>query len=210
VVPAGHVQVESAVAAVQLGQVDQASSGSKVVHVLAFENNYKFGLVSDVDLQILFKHVDYVPALGSLAPPGPLAVRAKFNFVKEHGWLPAMTFVPWIFVPIAPSQVLRGGPLLFWAWELPARLELEMNAGVLFGEVPKAAVVPVLASALTCTIIDHLGVFVDIYATGGDVALGIGALWAFTRDLQLDAGTYVGLSGSEPAATPFLGFSLRK
>lgn len=47
-------------------------------------------------------------------------------------------------------------------------------------------------------------------ATGPDVALGTGALWAFTRDMQIDLGTYVGLHGDEPAATPFIGFSIRR
>jgi len=51
---------------------------------------------------------------------------------------------------------------------------------------------------------------VDVYATGPDVAPGTGALWAFTRDMQIDAGTYVGLPGDEPQATPFLGFSIRR
>ena len=53
-------------------------------------------------------------------------------------------------------------------------------------------------------------VFVDVYATGPDIALGTGALWAFTRDMQVDLGTYVGLHGDEPVATPFLGFSVRR
>jgi hypothetical protein len=68
----------------------------------------------------------------------------------------------------------------------------------------------VLASALTYTFVGDFGVFVDIYATGPDVALGTGALWAFTRDMQIDLGTYVGLGGDEPVATPFLGFSARR
>ena len=42
------------------------------------------------------------------------------------------------------------------------------------------------------------------------MALGTGALWAFARDMQIDVGTYVGLSGQEPAATPFVGFSVRR
>jgi hypothetical protein len=68
----------------------------------------------------------------------------------------------------------------------------------------------VLASALTYTVVGNFRVFADVYATGWDIALGTGALWAFTRDMQVDLGTYVGLSGEEPVATPFLGFSMRR
>jgi hypothetical protein len=208
VVPAGHVQVESALAAAQLGGT--GSFRDRSLHVLLFEDNYKAGVVTDVDVQLLFKHADYVPAQRAFDPPGPLALRVKLNFVHEDGWVPAATLVPWVFLPVAPSEPLRGGPLVFLGWELPARFELEANAGVLFGAAPAPTAALVLASALTYTIIGELRVFVDIYATGPDVAFGTGALWAFTRDMQVDLGTYVGLTGAEPAATPFLGFSIRR
>lgn len=204
VVPAGHTQVESALGAVQLWR------GSDGAHVLLFDDAYKFGLVTHVDVQLLFSHADYVPASRHFLAPGPLGVRVKLNVVEEDGWIPAVTLVPWVFLPVSPSEPLRGGPLVFWGWELPAHLELEVNAGVLFGQSPKPAAAPVLASALTYTVVGDFRVFIDAYATGPDIALGTGALWAFTRDMQIDAGTYVGLAGDEPAATPFVGFSIRR
>jgi hypothetical protein len=210
VVPAGHSQFESALGAVQLGGAVDARSGGKSAHVLLFENAYKFGLVSHVDLQLILQHADYVPAAAHFVAPGPLSVRAKFNVVEENGWTPAVTFVPWVFLPVDGSQTLRGGPLVFWGWELPWHFELEVNAGVLFSARPKPPAAVVLASALTYTVVGNFRVFADIYATGWDIALGTGALWAFTRDMQVDVGTYVGLSGEEPVATPFLGFSIRR
>jgi Putative MetA-pathway of phenol degradation len=210
VVPAGHAQFESAVAAVQIGGLLGAAPGERGPHVVLFEDNYKFGVVSGVELQLLFKHAEYATDQRRLVPPGPLQVRAKLNVVEEHGFVPAVTLVPWIFVPFARSQALRGGPLVFWGWELPAHLELEVNAGALFGTKPKAAAAIVLASAMTYTVVGNLRVFIDVYGTGWDVALGTGALWAFTRDMQLDLGTYLGLSGDEPKAAPFLGFSIRR
>lgn len=204
VVPAGHTQVESAVAAVQLW------GGSEGAHLLLFDDAYKFGLVTRVDLQVLFAHADYVPSARHFLAPGPLEVRLKLNVVEENGWVPAITLVPWAFFPVAPSETLRGGPLVFWGWELSSHFELEMNAGVIFGRPPKPAAAPVIASALTYTVAGDFRVFIDGYATGPDAALGTGALWAFTRDMQIDVGTYVGLTGDEPAATPFVGFSIRR
>lgn len=209
VLPAGHVQFESALGELQLGgTLDDRSDRS--AHVVLFDDNYKVGLVSDVDLQLLFTHAAYDPAEGRLLPPGPLELRAKFNIVKEQGWVPAITLVPWVFLPVAPSQALRAGPYLFWGWELGEHFELEMNAGLLFGASPKPLVAPVLASALTFKPVEPFGVFVDVYTTGPDAALGTGMLWAFTRDMQVDLGTYVGIHGDEPVATPFLGFSMRR
>jgi hypothetical protein len=210
VVPAGHTQIESALAAVQLGGKLGGPSGDRAAHVLLFEDAYKFGLVSRVDLQLIVKHAEYVPSERRLAPPGPLTARLKLSIVEERGVVPAITLVPWVFVPAAQSQVLRGGPLVFWGWELPSRLELEMNAGVFVAAKPKPPLAAVLASALTWTVAGSFRVFGDVYATGWDVALGTGALWAFTRDMQLDVGTYVGVNGDEPVATPFVGFSVRQ
>jgi hypothetical protein len=211
-VPAGHTQIESAVGSLELGRDVNARSGPRSAHVVLFDNEYTFGLISHVNLQILDRHVDYVPASGKFAPPGPIGVRLKLNFLEGGGFVPAMTFVPWVFIPVAPppAESLRAGPLLFMAWDLPLHLELEVNAGVLFSEKPKPAEAVVLASALTYTLVDNVSVFVDVYATGWDIALGTGALWAFARNMQIDLGTYVGLSGAEPAATPFLGFSVRR
>ena len=208
--PAAHTQVAPALAWVQLGGTLGAPPGERDAHVLLFDDGYKFGVVSRVDVQLLFTHADYVPATRHAGPPGPLGVRVKLNVIDERGWVPAVTIVPWAFVPVAPSETLRAGPYLFWGWELPARFELEMNAGVLFGAHPKPAAAGVLASALTYTIAGELRVFVDAYTTGPDAALGTGALWAFARDAQVDLGTYIGLHGDEPVATPFLGLSVRR
>jgi hypothetical protein len=210
VIPAGHTQFESAVAAVQVGGPLGAAPDRRSPHVVLLEDNYKFGLVSGVDLEFLFKHAEYSMDSWRLLPPGPLQVRAKFAIVEQSGGVPAVTLVPWVFLPVDRFQPFRGGLLVFWEWELPARLELEMNAGMLFGAKPKPTTAIVLASALTYTVAGNLRVFVDVYATGWDVAFGTGALWAFTRDAQIDLGTYVGVNGDEPVATPFLGFSLRR
>ncbi len=204
------MQIESAVAAVQIGGDIDAPSGDRSAHVVLFDDSYEFGLVTDFELQLFYVHAAFDPAQGKLLPPGPAGVRAKWSIVKAQGWIPDVSLVPWVFVPVAPTESLRAGPYVFWAWELSEHFELEMNAGVLFGASPKPPAAVVLASALTYTIANHFSVFVDIYTTGPDAALGTGALWAFTRDMQVDLGTYVGIHGDEPVATPFLGFSVRR
>lgn len=210
VVPAGHVQVESAVAEVQLGGQLGAPPGDRSAHLILLDDEYTVGLVSRVAVQILFTHAAYDLGQRKLLPPGPFDVRAKFNLLEQRGLVPDLSFVPWVFLPVAPSETLRAGPYVFWAWKLPANFELEMNAGILFGANPKPRAAPVFASALTNTLFDDFGVFVDVYTTGPDAALGTGMLWAFTHDMQLDLGTYVGLHGDEPVATPFVGFSIRR
>jgi hypothetical protein len=210
VVPAGHSQIESAPGTIQLGGLVGAPRGSHSAHLVLLDNIYKAGVVSDVELDVMFKHAEYVPAQQRLLPPGPLEMRAKFNLLKENGWTPAVTVVPWVFLPVATSEALRGGPLVFWGWELPTHLELEVNAGVFVSADGGPKIAPVLASALTFSAVGEFRVYAEVYATGADVALGTGALWAITGDTQVDLGTTIGLNGNEAVAAPFVGFSIRR
>jgi hypothetical protein len=204
------MQFESAPVSAALGGTLGAPPGERGPHVVFFENSYKFGLVSHVDLQLIFKHAEYSVPREKLVAPGPLNVRMKLNIVEEDGWVPALTLVPTVFLPMDPTHALRGGLIVFWGWELPLHFELEVNAGTLLSARPKPFIVPVLASALTHPVFGPLRAFVDVYATGPDVALGTGLLLAVGRDVQLDAGTYLGLHGDVSVATPFIGLSVRR
>ncbi|MFI5300615.1 MAG: transporter [Polyangiales bacterium] len=210
VVAAGHYQLELAVASAALGGKLGAPEGARSPTYLFFENNYKFGLISRVDVQAILAAGAYDSASSTWSTPGPLNLRVKLNLVEESGWIPAMTLVPTLFIPLHDSAPWRGGALVFWGWELPYDFELEMNAGVLWGQSPKPTTALVLATAVTHPIVGALKGFVDVYATGPDVALGTGLLMALGRDVQIDLGTYVGLHGDEPVATPFFGLSVRR
>ena len=209
VVAAGHVQIESAIAAVALGGELGAAPGARGARLAVLENNYKVGVVDHVDVQLLFKHAEYLPERTRFAPPGPYNLRVKLNIVSEHGPVPAVTLVPTLFVPVERARSVRGGAIVFWGWELPGDFELEMNAGALFGKAPKA-VAAVLAAAVTRPVLGKLKAFVDVYASGWDIALGTGLLIPITRDVQLDGGAYIGVHGDVAVVTPFAGVSVRR
>ncbi len=210
VVAAGHYQLEMAVASVALDGKLGAPAGARSPTWTFFEDNYKFGLISRVDVQAIAALGSFDAGSSSWSTPGPLNLRVKLSLVEESGVVPAITLVPTLFVPLHEGQPWRGGGLLFWGWELPYDFELEMNAGVLWGQAPKPSTALVLATAITHPIVGALKGFVDVYATGADVALGTGLLLPLGRDAQIDAGTYVGLHGDEPVVTPFVGLSLRR
>jgi hypothetical protein len=208
VVPAGHTQIESAIAQVQLGGTRDATDMR--THLVLLEDNYKFGLVTHVDFQLLFKHADYVFDAGKFVSPGPLEARVKINLVEGHEATPAVTIVPSVFVPMTSAQALRVGALVFLGWELPLGFELEVNTGLLAQTAFKPTALVVFAAAVTHRVVGPLSTFVDIYATGADVQLGTGFLAPIGRDAQIDLGTYVGLNGAVFLATPFIGFSIRR
>ena len=208
VVPAGHTQVESAIAAVQLGgTIDGAD---KRTHLVLLEDNYKFGVVTRVDFQLLFKHADYVFDAGKFVAPGPLEARVKINLLAGAGAKPAVTLVPSVFVPMTRTQLFRAGALVFLGWELPLGFELELNTGLLVQPAVNPKALVVFATAVTHKLAGPVSAFVDVYATGLDVQLGTGFLAPIGRDMQIDLGTYVGVNGAVFAATPFIGFSVRR
>ena len=208
VVPAGHTQVESAVAALQLGGTLDGSDTR--THLVLLEDNYKFGIVTHVDFQLLFKHADWVFDAGRFVAPGPLEARVKINVLGERGAQPAVTIVPTVFVPMTSAQLLRAGALVFLGWALPGGFDLELNTGVLVQPAVKPNVLAVFAAAVTHKFVGPVSTFIDVYATGIDVQLGTGFLAPIGRDAQIDLGTYVGLNGAVFAATPFIGFSVRR
>jgi len=208
VVPAGHTQVESAIAAVQLGGT--LDGADKRTHLVLLEDNYKFGLVTRVDVQLLFKHADYVFDANRFVAPGPLEARVKLNVLEGHGATPAVTIVPSVFVPMTSAQPFRAGALVFLGWTLPFGFELEVNTGLLVQTAVRPNALVVFATAITHEIFGPVSTFVDVYATGLDVQLGTGFLAPIGRDVQIDLGTYLGVNGAVFAATPFIGFSVRR
>jgi len=208
VVPAGHTQVESAIAALQLGGTRDGADPR--THLVLLEDNYKFGLATRVDVQLLFKHADYVFDANRFVAPGPLEARVKFNVLEGRGATPAVTLVPSVFVPMTSTQAFRAGALVFLGWELPGGFELELNTGVLAQPAVKPNALVVFAAAVTHRVAGPLSAFVDVYATGMDVQLGTGFLAPIGRDAQIDFGTYIGLNGAVFLATPFIGFSARR
>lgn len=208
VVPAGHTQVESAIAAVQLGGTLDGKDPR--THLVLLEDNYKFGIVTRVDVQILFKHADYVFDAHRFVAPGPLEARVKVNLLEGHAWTPAVTLVPGAFIPMTSAQPFRAGALVFLGWELPLGFDLEFNTGILAQPAVKPTALVVVATAVTHKIAGPVSTFIDVYATGLDVQLGTGFLAPIGRDAQIDLGTYVGVNGAVFAATPFIGFSVRR
>jgi hypothetical protein len=136
-------------------------------------------------------------------------LRTKLAFVDGHKLTPAVTLVPTIFLPMATTQELRAGALVFLGWELGG-FDLEVNVGALAQPNAPPHVLAVFATAITHRVVGPLSAFIDVYATGLDVQLGTGFLAPIGRDVQIDFGTYVGLAGAEFGATPFVGLSFRR
>ncbi|MFO0677259.1 MAG: hypothetical protein U0169_12055 [Polyangiaceae bacterium] len=209
VVPAGHTQYEIALGMVDLGGVVSGPSAGSAPRFVFFENMYKFGLVSNVDFQVIVTHAAYDTKVRRLEPQGPVTLRTKINVLREDGFVPALTFVPHLAIPMSPADGVLGGTSIFLCWDLPLGFEVEANVGA-FVEAGKPGVSPLLASAITRQVVGPLSAYFEGVVFGQERALGSGLLLRVGRDVQLDAGSYVGLAGDRARATPFLGLSFRR
>jgi hypothetical protein len=208
-VPAGHVQLESGIVAVEL-------RGHRDRRVLLFDQMYKLGVADGADVELLVVHAEATRR--GLAPnPTPLLARAKFALWREDGMIPSLTLVPIAAAPLRAVHGWTAGLLAFLAWELPARLELELNAGALGSfRGARAGTELEAALALTRNITGPLSAYVEIYgrsalAGGPSMVLGGAGLTLLVhRDIQLDTGTFLGVAGDVAPATPFVGISIRR
>ncbi len=213
VVPAGHAQFEFGLAMIELGGPVSRAPGtpgpSTKPRLVFFENMYKFGVLSNVDLQLIVAHAAYDTAKRAFDPAGPITLRAKLNVLEEDGIIPALTFVPAFSIPMSPGDVASGGTSLFVGWELPLSFDLEVNVGALV-TAGRTGVSPLLATALTHPVVGPLRAFVEGVVIGQDGSLGTGLLLNLGRDWQIDGGSYIGLAGDRAVATPYLGLSFRR
>lgn len=212
VVDPGHVQFESAV--VQLETNTLRKSGER--SLILGDNLYKVGLFNGVDLQMFY--TTYARE-GSTAGFGDtLAFRAKFQVWGTNRSTSSVALVPLVIAPLKAGGDVQGGAQAFFGSELPAEFDWEVNLGAVTDTIKgKRRALPIASTALTRDVVDDLAVFGEARETSSDGDLRVwdtyldtGLLYHITRDIQVDAGGYFGVTGNAPAMTVFTGFSVRQ
>jgi hypothetical protein len=212
VVDPGHVQFESAVVSLQQ---DTLRAHPQRALILG-DNLYKVGLFNGVDLQLF--HTVYTRESSSSSVGDTLTFRAKFQIWGTNRTQASLALVPLVVAPLKRSGHVEAGGQAFFGAELPAELDWELNAGVATEHVDDTRHVwPIFATALTRDVVEDLAVFGEVRETSTtprlrvwDTSLDTGLLYHITRDIQVDAGGYFGVSGAAPAMTLFTGFSVRQ
>lgn len=212
VVDPGHVQFESAV--VSLAADTLRSSGQR--SLILGDNLYKVGLLNGVDLQMFY--TTYAREGSTSSFGDTLAFRAKFQVWGTNRTASSLALVPLVIAPLKAAGTVEGGAQAFFGSELPAELDWELNLGGVTQTLDgKRRVLPIASTALTRDVTEDLAVFGEARETSTDGHLRVwdtyldtGLLYHITRDVQVDAGGYFGVTGSAPVMTLFTGFSIRQ
>ncbi|HXM32539.1 MAG TPA: transporter [Chthoniobacterales bacterium] len=225
-VDAGHYQIE-----MDLVSYTYDRSNHKSVKTLTIAPiNLKVGVLNNVDLQIIAEIYnvqmtrDRDPGRSTrVSGFGDLLLRCKTNFWGNDGGPTALSVMPYVKLPTSRAGLgngaIEGGIIFPFAMELPG--EWDMGAQVEVDYLQDSGSSDYhqeFASTITVShdIAGKLGGYVELFSnlsTERDAdwiaTFDFGFTYALSRDVQLDAGTNIGLTDAADDFNPFIGISLR-
>lgn len=211
-VDAGAVQLE-------MSYADYAKNGAVEVWSIA-PANLKLGVLNNVDLQLIFIPYVHENGDGTHRGFGDMQLRAKVNLWGNDGGATAFAVMPFIKLPTATGGVgnehVEGGLIFPFATDLTEQLSLGLmlETDVVYDDSGEYAGEFVTTAALGLDITGQWGLYVEgvgIASTRQDyrALLGVGATYALTDNLVLDAGINIGLAGDADDVNLFSGLTVR-
>lgn len=225
-VDAGHYQFE-----MDLLSYAYDRSDAETVKTLAIAPiNLKFGLLNNVDLQLIAESYNIqwtkdraARSSERLSGFGDLLLRCKTNLWGNDGGPSALSVMPFVKLPTNQhglgNGALEGGVIFPFAMDLPADWGLGAQVEVDWLQNANSTDYhPEFLSTITVShdIVAKLGGYVELFsnvsAEGGAkwiATFDFGFTYAVTRDIQLDAGINIGLTPAADDLNPFIGLSMR-
>ncbi len=223
-VDAGRFQIETDLVAYTHDREDGVTT--RAFDVLPF--NFKIGLTSSADLQLVYGTYSHVRASGgglgeTDSGTGDLVVRLKQNLWGNDGGTTALAVMPFAKLPTNDMESLNddveGGLIVPLAIDLGRGMGLGLMTEI---DILKAedghGYEPTFINSATVSfeLTDKWGMYVEAYAersaeSGADtiVTLDGGFTFAVTENLQLDAGANIGMTDAADDLNVFAGMSQR-
>lgn len=215
-VDAGAVQIE-------MSFIDYSQNGDEDAWAYA-PTNLKIGLLNNMDLQIVF--TPYATADDGTQTTGGLGdtqLRLKVNLWGNDGGKTALGIMPFIKVPTAGDDLgndrVEGGVIFPFAAELSEGVGLGLMFETDFvydADDDDYDAEFITTSVLGLDVAEKTGVYIEgigISSTDSDVdfrgILGIGGTYELTKNMILDAGINIGLTGEADEINLFTGITVR-
>jgi len=227
---AGHFQIESDLA-IYAHDHDTAGGANLKGDSWSFGTlNLKAGLCNFSDFQVVLAPFNRVRTADRLAGTvgrnsgfGDVITRLKVNLWGNDGGPCAGAIMPFVKWPTSQDQLgnraIEGGVILPVGFELPAGFSCAFMTE--FDWIQDNAAKdyhPEFVNSITFAhkILGELDGFIEFYsmvsAERGAAWIGtvdLGLTYALTKNLQLDAGLYIGVTRAAADLSPFLGCSVR-
>ena len=215
---AGHFQYETDLFKSEKIKTD----GVKTISSFYNAANIKLGITNSLDLQLTAETftTNVVKTTGgrtSTSGFGGLSVRIKKNLWGNEGGKTALSLLPFINLPVHPSEKISGGIIFPFAvsfhngWDFGGQIEIDL----VNGEVNSNYHVDYSISATTSHLITkNLDFFFEVLASrNNDIKIfeyffDGGFVYNLRKNVNLDTGVYYGLKKISPK-TFFVGLSFR-
>lgn len=216
----GYFQVESSFFSFSTDK----QGGTRVKTYTVAETNVKYGLLDNLDLQLVFS--PYIKETTETAGVrthvddfSDIVMRLKYNFWGNDGGSTALGIMPFVKIPTqtdVSNGRWEGGLIVPFAWRAGERWGLGFQ-----GEIDRVynednhemdwdfAHTAVLGFDLT----ERIGIYLEYLGVAGahpyESYFSGGATYSLNDCIQLDAGTLVGLSDEAEDLTVFSGISFK-
>lgn len=181
------------------------------------------GLTDTLEAQIAGEPLVRLRGAADDTGSGDLVLALKYRFLEARGGWPALGIQPSVRVPVAGAPIGTERPdftlLALASFDLPARFDLDVNAGVAaVGQTrPGGYLLQGLASAsLSREIVSGLSAFTElVFASRAErdarnaVGLNAGIIYLVTKDLAFDGAMGTSLAGPGPDYAVTAGLSVR-
>lgn len=185
--------------------------------------NTKIGLTESTDIQFVFDPYIYHDPRGgsSTSGVGDVQIRLKWNLWGNVGGNTALAIMPFVKLPTASNRIgndhVEGGVIVPWSIDLAVGIGLGLMAefDVVYDEEDDDYDLEFLTTAvLGIDITDALGMYIEgIGITSTDAQFqslaGFGFTFAVDRNVVLDAGVNIGLTGDADDVNIFVGITVR-
>lgn len=223
-VDAGRLQIETDLVAYTHDRQDGITT--RTLDVVPF--NFKIGLTSATDLQLVYGSYSHVRATGSGVTEtdsgtGDLVVRVKHNLWGNDGGTTAFGLMPFVKLPANTMKSLNndveGGIIVPLAIDLGHGMGLGLMTEIdLLKAEDGHGYEPTFVNSATVSfeLTSRLGMYVEAFVersaeSGAEtvVTIDTGVTYAVTENLQLDAGTNIGVTDAADDVNVFVGLSQR-
>jgi hypothetical protein len=229
-VDAGHFQIEADILNYTYDRYNAGRTATRSESVGIAPINLKAGLLNQVDLQLVvesYTSTRYHDLTTGVVEKhrgfGDITARVKWNLWGNDGGSTALALLPYVKLPTNQDQL--GNNSVEAGIAIPLAVELPHGWGM--GVMPQFDVVRNGASGghhaefVNCITFGHdiagdLAGFVEFFSNvsteSGAEWIGtvdLGLTYGLTKDIQLDAGVYIGVTRAADDFTPFVGISWR-